>query len=318
MRIRLHTSRRRGKQRQLRRWVLLAGSVCALLFCVFGLARYFLNARRSALIAQTFQELYYSETERQEEQQALAQRSPILKQFEVSFVRAAAENDTAAPTEKPIVSAWPGNPSMTISPSLKKLRQQNKDIVGWLILPDSLGQAVVQRDNEYYLKRDYLGYHNANGALFLEESISLKTRPDTYIIFGHNMKTGDMFGSLRLYEDVGFYRRHALIDFNVMYEEGQYAVFAIADVDTVQRMKRYVPFMQLPGMETQARNDCIQKLQAYSQIYSPLPVNADDQLLLLVTCEGTEENRRVVAARRLREGETAETIQDLLQNARKK
>ena len=202
MRIRLHTSRRRGKQRQLRRWVLLAGSVCALLFCVFGLARYFLNARRSALIAQTFQELYYSETERQEEQQALAQRSPILKQFEVSFVRAAAENDIAAPTEKPIVSAWPGNPSMTISPSLKKLRQQNKDIVGWLILPDSLGQAVVQRDNEYYLKRDYLGYHNANGALFLEESISLKTRPDTYIIFGHNMKTGDMFGAKFCYDTI--------------------------------------------------------------------------------------------------------------------
>ena len=32
-------------------------------------------------------------------------------------------------------------------------------------------------------------------------------------------------------------------------------------------------------------------------------MNADDQLLLLVTCEGTEENRRVVAARRLREGD---------------
>ena len=25
-------------------------------------------------------------------------------------------------------------------------------------------------------------------------------------------KTGDMFGSLRLYEDVGYYRRHAVID----------------------------------------------------------------------------------------------------------
>ncbi len=128
MRIRLHTSRRRGKQRQLRRWVLLAGSVCALLFCVFGLARYFLNARRSALICQTFQELYYSETERQAEQQALAQRSPILKQFEVSFVRAAAENDTAAPTEKPIVSAWPGNPSMTVSPSLKNCGSRTRTL----------------------------------------------------------------------------------------------------------------------------------------------------------------------------------------------
>ena len=191
MRIRLHTSRRRGKQRQLRQWALLTGSVCVLLFCVFGLARYFLNARRG----------------------------PILKQFEVSFAMSAAESNPAAPTEKPKFSAWPGNPSMTVSESLKKLQRQNRDVIGWLTLPDSLGQAVVQRGNEYYLKRDYLGYHNANGALFLEESISLKTRPDTYIIFGHNMKTGEMFGALRLYEDAGYYRKNAIIDFDVLYYE---------------------------------------------------------------------------------------------------
>ena len=82
-------------------------------------------------------------------------------------------------------------------------------------------------------------------------------------------------------------------------------------------MKRYVPFMQLPGMETQTRNNCIQKLQAYSQIYSPLSVSADDQLLL-VTCEGTEEKRRVVTARRLRDGETEQTIADASRYARKR
>ena len=297
---------------------MLAGSVCVLVFCSWGLIRYAVSAYRSAQIEKTFQEIYYSEEERQAEREALMQTGPILRQFEVAFPKAAAENSPAAPTAAPKVSGWPGNPSMTVSANLKKLQKQNKDIIGWLSIPDMLEQAVVQRDNTYYLKRDSLGYHNANGALFLEEGISLKTRPDTYIIFGHNMKTGDMFGSLRLYEDAGYYRRHALIGFNVLYEDGQYVVFAIADVDTVQGMRRYVPFMQLPGMEAARRAVCIQQLQAYSQIYSPIDVNADDQLLLLVTCEGTEENRRVVAARRLRDGENPENIQALLQNARKK
>ena len=40
-------------------------------------------------------------------------------------------------------------------------------------------------------------------------------------------------------------------------------------------------------------------------------------LLLLVTCEGSDENRRVVAARRLREGETAESVSESLKYARK-
>ena len=318
MRIRFYPSVSRRERKRIRQAWIIAGSTCVLVFCGWGLIRYAVNACRSAQIEKTFQEIYYSEEARQAEREVLMQTSPILRQFEVSFPKAAAEDSPAAPTAAPKVSAWPDNPAMTVSTNLKKLQKQNKDIIGWLSIPDMLEQAVVQRDNTYYLKRDSLGYHNANGALFLEESISLKTRPDAYIIFGHNMKTGDMFGSLRLYEDVGYYRRHALIGFNVLYEDGQYAVFAIADVDTVQGMRRYVPFMQLPGMEETRRAACIRQLQAYSQIDSPIDVKADDQLLLLVTCEGTEENRRVVAARRLRDGENPEIIQALLQNAKKK
>ena len=310
MRIRFYPSPKRRKRIPARQKWILAGSVFLLLLCGAGIIRYAVNARRSAQISQTFQELYASPADTQ------VQRGAIIRQYEVVFSKATAEEN--ATTALPKISNWPGNPSMTISPQMKKLQRQNKDVVGWLSIPDMLAQAVVQRDNTYYLKRDYLGYHNANGALFLEESISLKTRPDTYIIFGHNMKTGDMFGSLRLYEDVGYYRRHAVIDWSVLYEDEQYVVFAIADVDTVQGMKQYVPFMQLPGMEAEKRADCIQKLQSYSLLYSPVQVSADDQLLLLVTCEGTEESRRVVAARRLREGETQETLSELLQHARKR
>ena len=80
----------------------------------------------------------------------------------------------------PKINDWPGNPSMTVSARLKNLRKQNRDVIGWLSIPDTLEQAVVQRDNTYYLKRDYRGYHNANGALFLEEGISLAARLDTY------------------------------------------------------------------------------------------------------------------------------------------
>ena len=318
MRIRLHTSRKRRKFIKLRRWAILAGSVSVLLFCIFALARYAINAHRSALISESFQEIYYSEDASRMEAQAPGLSGPILRQFEVAFPKAAAETNPVSPTAAPKIIGWPGNPSMTVNAPLKRLQRQNKDVIGWLSIPDMLEQAVVQRDNSYYLKRDYLGYHNANGALFLEESISMKSRPDAYIIFGHNMKTGDMFGSLRLYEDAGYYRRHAVISFNALYEDGQYVIFAVTDVDTVQRMRHYVPFMQLPGMEKTRRAACIQQLQAYSHIVSPVQVSPDDQLLLLVTCEGTEENRRVVAARRLRDGETPDHMQALLQSARKR
>lgn len=327
-----HGKRRPKQKTPAWEWLLLAGSACVLVLCAFGLFRYISDALRSTKIQETFQAIYFSGDEAGAEQQdlygsgnaagaeqeKLSQQGPVLRQYEVTFPKASSpETDTAAPTTDPVLGGWPGNPSRTISAALQKLRKRNRDVIGWLSIPDMLEQAVVQRDNTWYLKRDYLGNHNANGALFLEEGISLWTRPDTYIIFGHNMKTGEMFGSLRLYEDLGYYRRHAVIVFNALYEDGKYVVFAVADVDTEQHMSRYVPFMQLPGMEAEQRNASIQKLKAISCIRSPIQADTDDQLLLLVTCEGSEENRRVVAARRLREGETAESIHETLEYARK-
>lgn len=45
-----------------------------------------------------------------------------------------------------------------------------------------------------------------------------------------------------------------------------------------------------------------------SIIISALDVRVDDQILLLVTCLDGDTERLVVAARRLREGETAESL----------
>ncbi len=68
-----------------------------------------------------------------------------------------------------------------------------------------LDEPVMQRDETYYMDHDLLGKPNVNGALFLDSGISLKTRPYSLVIYGHNMKTGAMFGCLRNYENLAFY-----------------------------------------------------------------------------------------------------------------
>lgn len=97
---------------------------------------------------------------------------------------------TASPTATPITFK-------IMSPRFAKLKQQNQDIVAWLTIPEQLDIAVVQRDNTYYLNRDYLGYHNDNGAIFLDMGCDLTGNPKALILYGHNMKTGAMFGNLR-------------------------------------------------------------------------------------------------------------------------
>lgn len=66
--------------------------------------------------------------------------------------------------------------------------------MGWLNMGKLVDEPVVQRDDVFYLTHDATGKENISGAIFLDASINLKTRPYTYILYGHNMKTGAMFG----------------------------------------------------------------------------------------------------------------------------
>ena len=202
------------------------------------------------------------------------------------------------------VIPYPLNPSRTISSRFQKIRRQNSEIIGWLTLGDLLSEAVVQRDNSYYLRRDYQGYHNVNGAIFLEEHVDLSTRPYTLTLYGHNMKTGAMFGCLRNYEDIGYYRKSPFITFDTIYEEGRYVIFSIAEVSLDSRYGNYNGFFRLNSCSTAERKEIIDGLLRFSKYVCPIDVSVDDQLLLLVTCVGDDTQRRVVAARRFRDGET--------------
>ena len=85
--------------------------------------------------------------------------------------------------------SYPDNPKLTVSSRFNALRRKSKYIVSWLSIYRMLDEAVVQRNNVYYLDHDTMGNSNVNGALFLDSGINLKTRPYAYIIYGHNMKS---------------------------------------------------------------------------------------------------------------------------------
>lgn len=211
---------------------------------------------------------------------------------------------TATPETRLRPTRYPNNPNALISARFQKLRRQNKDVVGWLSIDGLVDEAVVQRDNSYYLKRDYLGYHNVNGAIFLEESCDItKRRPYTLTLYGHNMKTGAMFGGLRKYENVAYYKQNPFITFDTAYEQGRYVVFASSLVKLTPGSHRYVDFSKLNSSIISCREDAIQKLKDYSSLTTGVDVQPQDQLLLLVTCVDDDRERRIVAARRVRDDE---------------
>lgn len=217
----------------------------------------------------------------------------------------------------PVVQ-YPLNKYAHVSERFRKLQQQNKDIIGWLSIENVVDEAVVQRDNEYYLRRDYKGFHNQNGAIFLDENCSLKTRPYAMVLYGHNMKSGAMFGFIRHYETLGYYKNHPFITFDTAYEDGKYVIFGVGTVSTRSYDRDYLDLAKLSASTISWRREAIQTLQTKSIYTSTIDVQPDDQILLLMTCVADETERQVIAARRIRTGETEEMLTERVQRTKKK
>ena len=139
------------------------------------------------------------------------------------------------------------------------------------------------------------------------------------MIYGHNMKTGAMFGNLRNWENASFYHKNPIIHFETMYEEGDYVIFSVGTfTETVLRngLLVYATSDETAAQERLA--DFVKVLERNSLYTNAISVSGDDQLLLLITCDGKDNERRVIAARSVRDGEQVEALEKAVQKARKK
>ena len=210
--------------------------------------------------------------------------------------------------EKP----YADNPYHIVQPQLRVLRQTNREIVGWLSIEGLMEQPVVQRDHTYYLDHDASGAVNLNGAIFMNSATRLQNRPNTILLYGHNMKTGAMFGALRNYENEAFYHANPFVRFDSLYETGEYVIFSVAHISVNPADRRYVDLNKLQSSTVAWRTESLNRLKRLSAYMNYVPVQADDQLLLLITCLGDGDDRRVVAARRFRENEGRDYLGSLI------
>lgn len=296
--------------RQRRRSMRAGAVICcvAAAFSVIKIVGYFADYHASQQASQALRAAYYDELNTATEVPSAAAFSPTPAPAATEEAPASSPEATATPRVLLEALPYPDNPYALVRSRFQKIRRQNSDIIGWLNIDGLLDEAVVQRDNTYYLRRDYRGYHNDNGSLFLEQSCRLQTRPYTLMIYGHNMKTGAMFGCLRNYENLSFYKNNPFISFDTAYEDGRYVIFAVSTVSTNPQNRAYVDFGRLCTSVISVREETLRALRARSMFSSSISVAADDQLLLLITCVGDETDRRVVAARRVRPDETEASL----------
>ena len=103
-----------------------------------------------------------------------------------------------------------------------------------------------------------------------------------------------------------------------MYETGRYVIFAVGTFNTVERVRNYVDFFSLRSVSIQERQNALDILINSSVFSNSVDVQPGDQLLLLVTCVDDDNERRIVAARRVREGEDEAELKKLVERSWKR
>ncbi len=297
------------------RTILLIVSVSLVIVGIVELKTYFSNLIGSDQTAESLREIYREQTE------VPRINVPTISQVHVTPVPARSQvmivkSDEPANMLKEV--KYPNNPKLQISSRFRALQKKNRDIAGWLTIGDLLDEAVVQRDEVFYMNHDALGKKNVNGAIFLDSGISLNTRPYSLVLYGHNMKSGAMFGCLRNFENISFYHRNPFITFDLKYEEGRYVIFAVGNISMLGYRREYLDFFALTSENIQERHRAIDALERASIYTCTIDVLPEDQLLILVTCVEKDEDRRVVAARRIRDGEDEMHLKKLIERCRKR
>ena len=185
----------------------------------------------------------------------------------------------------------------------KTLLNMNKDLIGWLKIADiNIDYPVMQSNNNtYYLDHNFEGKYDKNGCLFLDYQCDVVDRNTNLIIYGHNMQSGKMFGSLSKYSDEAYYKEHPKFEFDTIYEKGAYEIVyvfrsKIYNEDAV--VFKYYQFLDVQSeIEFDSNMAEMAKISLYDTGITP---TYGDELLTLSTCDYQENNGRfVIVARKI-------------------
>ena len=187
----------------------------------------------------------------------------------------------------------------------KNLLIANRKLIGWVKIDGTyIDYPVMQTDdNEYYLDHNLNQEYDKNGTIFMDKDCDVLKPSTNYILYGHHMKNGRMFGQLDLYQNESYYKEHPYISFDTIYEKGTYQVMYVFRSRVYKETEIVFKYYQFIDANSEQEFDSYMKEMADMSFYDTgVTAEYGDQLLTLSTCDYQEtDGRFVVVAKKVGE-----------------
>lgn len=195
-----------------------------------------------------------------------------------------------APAQEPLEE----NAQFLLELDVDALRQTNGDVLGWIYIPDSVINYPLMAfgNNETGLHQSWDGSRSSAGSIFLEGKNRRDFSDFNTLIYGHRMRNGSMFGSLKQYQKQDYLDSHALIYIVTDETLRRYQVFAAYEAKVLSDTYR------LYFESDEQKEEVLQYYRDSSLVESEWIPTAADHVLTLSTCleSGNYNHRWVVQA----------------------
>ena len=180
-----------------------------------------------------------------------------------------------------------------------ELRELMPDAVGWIYSPGTLINYPIVRaeNNVFYLDHLPDRTRNSMGSIFLDYRNSADLSDGNIFIYGHNMRSRELFGSLGDYADQAFFDAHSSMYIFTPHADYELQLFAGYLLDSAY---------EHPPMQFESEDDFqayMAELESRSFFTGEVDVSYGDTLVFLCTCtdgrlgDASRSMRRILVGR---------------------
>lgn len=176
----------------------------------------------------------------------------------------------------------------------------NEDIYAWVYVPGTkVDYPILQRsgNNDFYLDHDLNGKKASCGSIYTENYNEKDFNDNHTVVYGHNMKNGSMFKSLRNYDDKDFFEENKYI---YIYTEADTRVYEIFGAYEYTDEHLLLNYKTDNAGGFQKYLDMVKKQpDASGHFNRELTVNSSDKIITLSTCISGKDGSRYLVQGKL-------------------
>lgn len=193
-------------------------------------------------------------------------------------------SDPSEPTQPSVPEEEPmDDPALELAAmDIAALQEVNPDVLGWILIPGTEVSYVLMCADTYdeYLYTAWDGTSSTSGSIYLAYENSRDFTDFNSVIYGHNMRNGTMFGSLKNFGDQEYFDTHPYIYIVTGDTVYRYAVFAAFIAPITSDCYR------INHASEERKETAISYFTQSSSVASDIRPQAQDHILTLSTCTG--------------------------------